>query len=237
MKKIVVITIHLIMVTITNAQHFSDVLFLNDGSKIRGRIVENNPNCVKIETCCGNIFAFSQSDIEKIDQEVDLATKRHFKQNGYISFTSMGLLVGSTVNAKVAPFSALMEHNYKFNNYLAVGGFFGVELLNETVCPVAINLKAFLPINTGDLFLGTSGGYSISTEKGNTYGVKGTSGGYLFNVELGYLIPIAENSGFFIAIGYRYNELNYKMEEWWMNSADRKMKFNRISIRTGISIF
>jgi hypothetical protein len=237
MKKIFVVSIYLMIASFTSAQQTVDVLYLLNGTIIRGKIIDNTPDRVKIEACCGSVFSFSQSEIEKSVQENYPANQKGYIHKGYINFTSMGLLVGSTVNAKVAPFSALMEHNFLFNKYFAAGGVFGVELLNETVCPVAVNIKAFLPLRAHNLYIGVSGGYSISTEKPDTYGLKDANGGYLFNTEIGYLKTISENSGFFFAIGYRYNELNYKMEDWWWDGADRKMFFNRISIRTGISIY
>jgi hypothetical protein len=239
MKNLIVIVLYLSFVssTIAQKQKMNDVIYLKDGGLIHGKIIENSPDKIKIESCCGNIIVFSQSEVEKIEKETDQKTTKKIKQKGYINFTSMGLLVGSTVNEKVAPFSALMEHDYKLNKYFAIGGVFGIELLKEPVCPIAINLKGFLPLGIGDLFLGTSGGYSLSTENPVEYGIKDGKGGYLFNLEIGYVLPVSDNSGFFTAIGYRYNELNYKMEDWWMNSADRKIYFNRISIRTGINFY
>jgi hypothetical protein len=237
MKKILLISFCLTLFSVIKSQDITDVIYLNNGSQIRGKILENSPERTKIESCCGSIFVLSQAEIAKIDHETDIKSKNISKQKGYVNYTSLGLLIGSTVNEKVAPYSILMEHNYKFNKYFAIGGVFGVESLKEPVCPVALNLKAFIPLNSGELFFGTTGGYSISTENPVQYGIKDASGGYMFNMEIGYSIPVSELTGFFIAIGYRYNELNYKMEEWWMNNADRKIYFNRISLRTGITLY
>jgi hypothetical protein len=237
MKKTILITLILMVVSVSNAQQMIDVVYLFDGSIIKGKIVENTSTSVKIETCCGNVLAFPNTEVERTAQEPVINVGKSIKQKGYMNFTSMGVLVGSSSNDKAAPFSALMEHNYKFNKYFAAGGLIGFELLNETTFPVALNLKAFLPLSTGNLFLGVSGGYSLSTEKPDQYGVKSASGGVMVNSEIGYIIPVSENAGIYIAIGYRCNELNYKTEEWWMNSADRTIYFNRISIRLGISIY
>lgn len=159
------------------------------------------------------------------------------KEKGYFNITSIGFLIGSTTNEKVAPISCLIEHNFKLFNYLAIGGVIGFEMLNETVCPIAVSLKGCLPVKSGNLFLGISGGYSLSTDKTDDYTVKKGTGGTLFNAEIGYIAALSKNSGVYFAIGYRYNELNYKMQDWYWDNASRKMYFNRIVFRTGISLF
>jgi hypothetical protein len=237
MKKTILFSLILIIVSVSNAQQMIDVIYLYNGSIIKGKIIENTSVRVRIETCCGNVLAFPNTEVERTAQEPVKNVGKSIKQKGYMNFTSMGVLVGSSSNDKAAPFSAIMEHSYKFNKYFAAGGLIGFELLNETTFPVALNLKAFLPLTTGNLFLDVSGGYSLSTEKPDQYEVKKASGGVMFTSEVGYIIPVTENAGIYLAIGYRYNELNYKVEEWWMNTADRTIYFNRISIRLGISIY
>lgn len=234
------ITVLYLLVLLTSASLFAqeniEVLKLKNGSTIKGKIIEKDTENIKINLA-GNIIIVRQDEVISIDAETPVASNKNIMQKGYFNLTTFGVLIGSTVNVKVAPISCLIEHNYKITNYFAIGGVFGFETLNEIVCPLALTLKACLPVKSGNFFLGTTGGYSFSTEKPIEYGIKKGSGGNLFNAEIGYLMAISENTGIYFAIGYRYNELNYKMEDWWWNGSDRKMYFERISFRTGISLF
>lgn len=142
-----------------------------------------------------------------------LIGQQNKKPDGYYNLTSIGMLIGSTVNEKVAPASFLMEHNYMVSKNFSVGTTFGFEWLNEIVSPVALNLKLMLPVNNSNFYIGSSGGYSISTENPQEYGVKEGNGGWLFNTEIGCIVSVSDYTGWYVAFGYRYNELNYKMED------------------------
>jgi hypothetical protein len=58
----------------------------------------------------------------------------------------------------------------------------------------------------------------------------------LAGLETGLLIPVNGCSSVVVAIGYRYNELNYDLEDWWVGEYERKMTLNRFSCRIGIAI-
>jgi hypothetical protein len=51
------------------AQQKIDIVYLQNGSVIKGNIVEQNEKALKIETCCGSIFSFQHSEIAKIEAE------------------------------------------------------------------------------------------------------------------------------------------------------------------------
>ena len=63
--------VFILTITILFAQNnFQDVVYLKNGSMIRGMIIEEVPNeSLKIETADGSLFVFSISEIEKITKE------------------------------------------------------------------------------------------------------------------------------------------------------------------------
>jgi hypothetical protein len=250
---------HLIVLIILNlslfdifAQNMQEVIYLKDGSIIRGKLISNESDVVKIESCCGNVYVFKQSDILRIVREEsdynnetknEKQTKTSYRRSdtlktkGYFNFTSFGTLVGSKSTDKPTPLSIIMEHNYRFNSYVAIGAITGVEMLNEAVLPIGVNVKGMLPLRRGNtIYLGLSGGYSISLDNPvmDYYEVKEANGGFMFNTELGVIFPSSTDISCFIAIGYRYNELNYVREDWWMTEVERTMYFNRLSLRFGM---
>ena len=50
---------------------YQDVVYLKNGSIIRGLIIEQIPNkSIKIETSNGNVFVYQMNEIEKITKEL-----------------------------------------------------------------------------------------------------------------------------------------------------------------------
>ncbi|MCG8696867.1 MAG: hypothetical protein MI922_02340 [Bacteroidales bacterium] len=163
-------------------------------------------------------------------------------QNGGIISFSHGLLLGSEFNEKPLVQSYMVDLNYRFNKYGGAGIFAGLESLNEEVLPVGLNLVFYLPVNSTTLFVKGSSGYSISTgrPKNNQdyywQPYEHADGGFLGNVDLGITFANYEKHCFYASIGYRYNELNYVLEDW-RGSVDRKMIFNRFNIRFGFMFY
>lgn len=238
MKKIILILSILVSTLGLKAQKLTDVVYFKNGSIIKGTLVEQSDTLIKIETCCGSIFAYKPDEIIEIKHEKYRAEKA-IKEKGYMNYTSMGVLIGTGRNEKEAPFSLIMEHNYRINKYASIGILTGLETLNEAVLPVGINGKAMIPLYKGGAaYLGFTGGYSISLEKPpmiNYYEVTAAKGGILINPEIGFVAASGSNGSFFMAIGYRYNQLNYEREDYFFpEPVKRKQIYNRLSIKIGI---
>jgi|WetSurSiteA1Bulk_404760.scaffolds.fasta_scaffold00127_11 hypothetical protein len=159
------------------------------------------------------------------------------QSSGYLNLTTLGILAGTSADDNPAPFSFVMEHNYRFKNRLAPGILTGFEQLNENVMPLALNLKYFLPARKCDFFLACLGGYSVSLEKPSYEGIQKAKGGFLAGTEMGFLIHVNSGSSVVLAIGYRYNELNYTLEDLWLGTYERKITYNRFSVRMGIALY
>lgn len=229
----------LFLAVLSYAQEERDVIFLKNQSVIRGEILEKTEAIIKIKTCGDNIFVYQLDEVLKTEKEA-VTTQTIFKEKGYYNFTSAGIVFGSAYDQKPNPFSFLMEHNYQLNNHFSFGLLTGVEMLNETIVPIGLNAKGIMPLTTGSqIFFGASGGYSISVEKPvmEYYEIIGAYGGEFVNVELGVMISGNESAGFFAAVGYRYNTLNYTGQLWNDFQTDRKMTFNRLSVRIGITLY
>ncbi len=237
MTRILFILLALSVFLPARSQKTCDAVYVNTGSIIRGKITEQNDSIVKILTGCGSVFAFRRNEILQITTEKCNATKAAIARKGYMNFTSMGVLIGSTENEKSAPFSVLMEHNYRFNKTIALGGFLGFEQLNESVMPLGANLKLFIPAGSTDIYFGTSAGHSFPLGKPPGEAVEKAKGGFMFSTEIGVIIPVSTGSGITVAIGYRYNELHYELNNWYYGDYEQNNKYNRFMIRFGITIF
>ena len=68
---------------LSNAQNYEEVVYLNNGSIIRGIIIEFVPSqTIKIQSREGNIFVYNLSEIQKI-------TKEHFQQKFFTLFQKL----------------------------------------------------------------------------------------------------------------------------------------------------
>jgi hypothetical protein len=237
MKRILILLLALACFVPASSQKTCDAVYVNNGSIIRGRITEQNDTLVKIMTGCGSEFAFRKNEILRITVEKCVTTKARITRKGYMNFTSMGVLIGSTDNDKSAPFSVLMEHNYRFNKSIALGGVIGFEQLNESVLPLGANIKLFLPAGSTDFYIGSTAGYSFSLGKPADIAITKATGGFMFSTEIGIVIPVSVGSAISIAIGYRYNELHYELNNWYMGDYKQNNTYNRLMLRFGITIF
>jgi len=97
MKKILVIIILGLITTLGFSQtNYQDVVYLKNGSTIRGTIIEQVPGkSIKIETADKSVFVYKMDEIEKLAKEENLAIKGEKysgKKRGFI-----GLSVGANI--------------------------------------------------------------------------------------------------------------------------------------------
>ncbi|MDA3866986.1 MAG: hypothetical protein PF489_09615, partial [Salinivirgaceae bacterium] len=72
MKKYLVLLLFALVTTVTFGQsNYQDVVYLKNGSIIRGVIIEQVPNkSIKIETADRNVFVYQMDEIEKLTKEL-----------------------------------------------------------------------------------------------------------------------------------------------------------------------
>ena len=70
MKKVFLTIVVSLIATVAFAQNYQDVIYLKNGSIIRGTIIEQVPNeSLKIETADGNLFVYKIDEVEKMTKE------------------------------------------------------------------------------------------------------------------------------------------------------------------------
>lgn len=92
MKKLLLLFTLLVGISLhCAAQNYTEVVYLKNGSIIRGIIIEQIPNSsLKIQTADGSIFAYPMNEVEKITKEVGASKNRH-QDFGKKSSTLRGL--------------------------------------------------------------------------------------------------------------------------------------------------
>jgi len=80
MKKIILALLLLAVTINANSQNSRDVIYLKNGSVIKGQIKELNPTGnIKIETADGSLFIYKMSEVEKTQKETISSKRNHEK--------------------------------------------------------------------------------------------------------------------------------------------------------------
>lgn len=162
------------------AQNYEDVIYLKNGSVIRGIIIEQVPNeTMKIQTRDGNVFVYNIIDIQKITKELPFNKQGTYayknnnyskpnvsqfnKPNGYFGLAEVGIAPG--VNYEPLRISATVINGYRFAPQFAIGvgvGLQGYVDYGELTIPLYLHLRSdFLDRKTSP-FLAFNIGYNLS---------------------------------------------------------------------------
>jgi len=235
----------LVFVTLimSNAQE-TDHVYLKSVSVIRGQILEIEPvDHVKIQDMCGNIWYYKIGEVEKITSEPykapSLSKNRAGFKAGYVNMTSMGVLVGSSYNSQVAPFSLLMVNGWRSPLGIFMGAGLGIEFLNTNYLPVFLDLRYDIVGKDVVPYLVAKGGYSFPMTSGYsendmeyTY-----EGGYLAGIGVGLKIRTREHFAWDVELMYRYQKTSRSETYGWNNQEYLYTDiYNRIEIRLGFYI-
>ena len=139
MKKIVfIICMVLCNTLLAFAQNNQEIVYLKNGNKVKGIIIEEIPNTsIKVKTSNGSILVYSIHEIEKIISPEDeiFQKKFRFKQynnnptydkTGYKGFIDFGGVIGIG-NRGDGAIAVSTTHGYQFNPYFFFGAGIGIE--------------------------------------------------------------------------------------------------------------
>lgn len=149
MKKILLLFILLVSVRIyCDAQNYSEVVYLKNGSVIRGLIVEQIPDVsIKIKTYDGSLIICRMDEVLRIEN--GRLYKKYYNPTqstlkGYKGFVDFGYVVDVSGH-HASKIELSTSHGYQFNNYFFLGGGVAVSHFtdaNLTTVPFFINFKA-----------------------------------------------------------------------------------------------
>jgi len=208
-----------------------DVLYLKNQWVVRGKILEQNDNSIKIQSHEGNVFVFPAGEIEKITQEKPWGSFL-YKTRGFTNFTELGpLIAGKTTidGVTTAAFSFQTVNGYKFSQYAMAGIGIGADLYaTQTVLPVFASFRGDLS-KTGSAipFYFADAGYGINITQNSANGTA-FKGGASYAAGLGVKIPFNRNAGFLLSFGYRYQKTSYNN-----NRVATDVTYNRLAVRAG----
>lgn len=170
MKKITLLISLLLISVVIYAQrnNLVDVVYLKNGSILRGIIIEQVPNeSIKLQTADGNIFVYQTSEIEKITKEDTVRQSRN-----QLAYGDNGV-----------------QHRKGYIG-LSIGPSFAVGDLSDLPVGLILNLVDFGYLFTENIGIASKWFGTAHMESGETFGVGGLMAGLLVST------PINEKTNF-----------------------------------------
>lgn len=206
-NKLLIIIAVFISVTALSAQQYSEIMILNNGSIIKGVVVEQIPNeSYKIETADGSQFVYQWSDVSKIMKE-----RVSSKPNNDISYRGE-VLTGFGFGTGLLPMDRLYLHTVqgvKVGDFFSAGVGIGLNMimpyafdynLPELYMPIYLNLKGYLLVDENVSIFGS---FDIGGSFGLTEGVTGMSG-----LVLCPSVGVSINNKVNISLGYDIQKIS-----------------------------
>ena len=213
MKKVSLLLLLLLLISAyAGAQNrYQEVVYLKDGSIVRGIVIEQVPNAsLKIKTADGSIFAYPMTEVKRITKEPlrtrqREASQRYKSENlrGYKGFVDAGYqfdLSGHNANS----FEVLTSHGYQFNNYIFVGGGGGIIYytgLDKPFLPFFSNFRVNFSQQHATPFADVKLGYSA-----------GDMPGAYFSLGLGMRIKVVDRKAINLRLEYAAQQQGYEWE-------------------------
>lgn len=224
--------------TIAQKKNMDDVIYLKNGSKIKGTILQLFPDSiVRIEQVGGSIWVFSMKEIAMIDKEEKFKLKANITEaKGYRFGIDAGVLIGSGDNQNNAPLSLQMIHSYHITPATAFGIGTGLEFFHTTQVPLFADIRHYFNRKYYAPFLFLQGGAMIpigSKETDYTGSSYKEKIGFMVNSGFGFIFPMSEKSAFSISLSYRYHELKFSRDNSQLPDYMRIEKMNRFNLRFG----
>ena len=198
-----------------SAQNLQEVVYLKNGSIIRGIIIEQIPEkSLKIQTADGSIFAYDMKEVQKITKEPPVGKTRSARTStastsfgstfaninngsgateGYKGFVDFGYCLG-TGDFKEDRIELSTAHGVQLNPNFFVGGGVAVSYLFDSevlACPIFVDGRANLFDNSISPFFDFRIGYSV-------YDVQG----FYLNPSFGCRFALKGSGAVHVGIGY-----------------------------------
>ncbi|WP_304708073.1 hypothetical protein [uncultured Rikenella sp.] len=268
MKKLLLLCVVSLFSSITLAQNtnLQDVIYLQNGSIIRGTIIEQIPGkSLKIETRDGNIFVYQMDEISKMTREqtqnrygvANRTLRFQAKPKGYAGFVEAGYGFGvgrlspdlSTEYRAANRFEIDIINGYQFNPYCFVGLGVGFNIFtnaekNSISIPVFIQGRFNLLDKHTSPFFALNIGYNIDTRRGevhkkSSYGTTTITypGGIMLEPTVGIAHRLSNRTSITFGISYSLMQFNNKVTyEYYDETETEKVRNRPQAVRLKLGI-
>lgn len=234
-----------------------DVVYLQNGSIIRGKILEFEPKGkLKVEIAGGTILVYEADDIVRIEKQ-DLQQAKisetikdsetfisHRPPNkGMYNSIMGGTLLKLDINKLPIPGVSLKyTAGYNFHHFIGIGGGLGImSLEGHAVLPIYANIRSYFLKTSASPFVDMNVGYGFilpsSGDPLNPIGANvGINGGLYLRPSIGVRFPSNRRTHVTLDFGYVIQFKQNSYLDWNGNQAIEQQMLNSISLRIGITL-
>lgn len=233
MRKCLALLLFALTTTLSFGQsNYQDVVYLKNGSIIRGIIIEQVPNkSIKIETADKSVFVFQMDEIEKLTKE-QIQGKRSGSlnnsglQSGYKGIVELGYQIG-TGDYGMDRLKLNIINGCQINPYFSLGVGTGLRYYfdaDAAVIPVFADFRANFIDNKISPYLSLGVGYSFDAT--NDF----EPVGFLLNPTVGISFKVSDKSAMNVGLGYEMQKMDFYYYHY--SSSENS---GAISVNVGIS--
>lgn len=226
----------LLIPLLTTAQTKSeDVIYLKNGSILRGEILERTDSqTIKIETVGRNVIVVMRQNVQRIGrEEIPDPDPQYYKETGYVNNTGIDILTGGGATSV----GFRMVNGYRFNPQLSAGLGIGFVLYDDpqNLVPIYLDLKYKLKRANSTPFVFFKTGFSFSVMSDDDLEVVDHDGGFMFSSGVGIQFETSENFGLYFTAGYNLDNSKYELEQWNDDIIETEINYRRLVLGFGFS--
>lgn len=221
-------------------QKKEDVVYLNNGSVLRGIIkTDTSNNKISILNHAGDIWVFTFDEIDSVEREKIFDYKTYiFNKNGFEFKVNTTILARSgdhSIGKDIIP-GIDITLGYRLGHFSFNTGL-GLQSYDQFQLPIFEELRLRLSGSSVAPFFLLKGGYTFSIEKKEDdwqYSYK-NKGGLNLTTGFGMEIISGEKTSLLFSISYHYQRLNYKLTplNQWVAERKRSEEYNRFCFSIG----
>lgn len=205
-----------------SAQNYTEVVYLKNGSVIKGTIIEQIPNVsLKVKTGDGSLIICKMDEVDKITKEENYSrdyrkdfNNRKAARNtlkGYKGFIDFGYM-GDVSDCGMDNVTLTTSHGYQFNNHIFLGAGLGVDIYTDASAvsvPLFVNFKANFLKTKVTPFVDVKTGYSV-----------GDADGFFSSVGVGARFSLKGKKAISLMLESKYQEYTTLIAGYYYSSED-----------------
>lgn len=241
MKKILLICALLFaVVQVSFSQNnLIEVVYLKNGSIIKGTIIEQIPNkSLKIETPDGSFLVCDMEDVIKITKE-PVSSRKHvstdphadeYVRKGYKGFVDLGYTFGIG-DYSLNRLEITTSHGFQFNPYIFLGGGAGIHYYHEAdqaAMPLFVDFRVNFKKGSIVPFAGLKTGYTflLSDDIGDL--------GFYCAPSIGFKMMTSHRMAVNLSLGYTVQLFDYYYSDHYHSYRYATENLSGISIKLGL---
>jgi hypothetical protein len=250
MKNILIILIISLFQTLVLSQEVAtptktkDLVYLKDGSTLRGTIIEQVPNeYVKIGIVGGTVVELPMSEVKRITADKGNYTFNpdgsNSKVKGFYTGYNLQAMLGQSSESEfeqrlVVGAGIQYSLGYQFNKYASLGGGFGLQLYDKVFGDLFVQARGFLPLGKLTPTLAVDAGYGVPLIlSGIGNNITQQRGGISLRPSIGLRIATRNRADILVDAGYQFQHFTSKANWGWGSIDEFDVWYKRMSFRVG----